>query len=158
MATETLRYPFSARPLPMLMAVLFFGGAAGFFAHLFLHSDKPVRVLFFLVEGGATKVLFAGLGLCSLGFVVAGVGAFVRDKLQPRELVIDGDALRLPLGMVQRTVHEVRLADIRAVGLTTIYNNRFIVVQHAGGTLQFPAGHLPDDTAVKAVLERLRAG
>lgn len=158
MSTETLRYPFSARPVPMLMAVLFFGGAAGFFAHLFLNSTKPVRVLFFLVEGGAAKVLFAGLGLISLGFVLMGVGAFVRDKLQPREVVVDATALRVPLGMVKRTVHEVRLADIRAVGLRNVYNNRFIVVQHTGGTLQFPAGHLPDDTAVKALIERIRPG
>jgi hypothetical protein len=158
MSTEPLRFRFAARPLPLVFAVLFFGGATALFGHLFLTSDRPVRILFFFIEGGAAKVFFAGLGLISLGFVAVGVWSAIRDVLQPRELVVDDEALRLQLGVFRRTQHTIRLADIHKVGHTQVYNNRFLVVQHTGGTLQFPMNHLPNQAAVEAVVARLRAG
>lgn len=158
MTAEPLRFRFAARPLPMVLAVLFFGGATGLFTHLLLHSDRPVRVLFFLIEGGAVKVFFAGLALVSLGFVVIGLVSGIRDLLQPRELVVDDEALELQLGVFRRTHHRIRLVDIHKVGQTQIYNNRFLVIQHTGGTLQFPMSHLPDPAAAEAVVARLRAG
>lgn len=154
---ETLRFRFAARPLPMLLALVFFGAATGLFVHMFLHSDQPIRVLFFLIGGGAAKVFFAVLGACSATFVLLGAIAWVRDILQPRELVVEEETIRIQLGVFRRTEHAIRLADVRAVGITKVYNNRFLVVQHAGGTLQFPTGHLPDETAVRSVLQRLQA-
>ena len=158
MSSEPLRFRFASRPLPLVFAVLFFGGATALFGHLFLTSDRPVRILFFLIEGGAAKVFFAGLGICSLGFVTISVWAAIRDLLQPRELVVDDEALHLQLGIFRRTQHTVRIADVHKVGQRQVYSNRFLVIQHAGGTLQFPMGHLPDQAAVKAIVERLHQG
>lgn len=158
MSTEPLRYRFAARPLPLLLAIVFFAGATGLFAHLFLNSDHPVRVLFFLISGGAAKVFFAVLGLLSLGFVTVGMWSAIRDVLQPRELVVDDEALTLQLGVFWRTEHRVPLADVQRVGQMQVYNNRFLVVEHKGGTLQFPMNHLPNQAAVEAVVARIREG
>lgn len=159
---NVLEYPYKPKPWVMLAVAMFFAAAGAFIAMEALTNERGLVIqrLIRLSSQGAT-VFYWCLAAACLVFTVAGVAGFASGILGRRTLRLTGSEISAPRFGWSRAETVVRLAEITAIGVQSIQNQRFLNVDHRGGRLSICASFLPSKAAFEelhnALLVRARA-
>jgi hypothetical protein len=159
---NVLEYPYKPKPWVMLAVALLFAVIGIFFAMEALTNERGLVLqrLIHLSPRGATVFYWCLTAAC-LVFTLAGLAGFASGVLSKRTLRLTGTDISAPRYGWSRAQTVVRLAEITAIGVESIHNQRFLNIDHRGGRLSVCASFLPSKAAFEelhhAIVARARA-
>jgi hypothetical protein len=146
-----MRYRYAARPLPMLLGVLFFGACLAFYTHRGLsnHRGLVINRLIELGPDGAT-VFYWSLAGGSAAFVLVGLWALASRTLRESFLILDEQGLTIPSRWTART-RVIPYSSIRGIELVTLSGQRLLQIETESGKVSVAGIMLESDEQLREV-------
>jgi len=153
---KTIEHPYKPRPWIMLLATLFFAGVAATMAHAALTNDRGL-VLNGVVELSTARATIFYWCIAGIGgvFVLAGLPLFVIGLVGKGYVRLSATELSAPRFGFSRTNTVIPLADIEAIGVQSVRQERFLTIVHGHGTLSISQSCLPNAAAFEELCAAL---
>ena len=151
-------YPYRAKPMTMILGILFFGGLGLFMLQQGATNTRGLLIdRIIRLDPGEAAIFYYAIGAVSLAFVPLAILALYVSFTRKPVLTLGLSAITVPMG-IRRQAKTLAYADIKSIQHHTVRSQEFLkITPRTGKPVSIAASLLPSKTVFAALRGELTA-